>query len=364
MRIPRFFQIAVLILLAAGAQPAYSAFWQWSKTSSSNATADPSINWAEGMSPSSVNDSARAMMARAAEYRDDISGLLTTAGSSTAYTVTTNQGLNATPNDGQLLSVTMNATNGANPTLTADGGTAFPIQSAAGVAVPAATLISGSPYTFKFSVANSAWMLRNFYGSALTVPLGGMIPYTLTTVPNSNFVFPAGQCLSTSTYATYWVALGSPASGSCAGGQFRIIDLSGRAPVGLDTMPGFSAANRLTSSGTGCGTAMTSVGASCPNGVEGSVIPLGQLPTGITSANGSQAITVTSINMLVDATGVLLDFNPPNASGFRTVNNTASLRTQISTANNSISVTSNNTSGTARPSVPPVVGVTYLLRVL
>jgi hypothetical protein len=364
MRIGKFFQLALLILLAAGAQPAYSAFYQWSKTSSSNATADPSINWAEGMSPSSVNDSARAMMARAAEYRDDISGLLTTFGSSTVYGVTTNQGLNATPNDGQLLAITMSATNGSNPTLVADGGTAFPIQSAPGVAVPAATLILGSPYTMKFSVANSAWMLRDFYGSALTVPLGGMIAYTLGTVPNSNFVFAAGQCLSTTTYATYWAAAGSPGSGSCPGGQFRIIDMSGRVPAGLDTVPGFAAANRLTSSATGCGTVMTIIGVACANGIEGSVISLAQLPTGITSVNGSQPIVVNSDNLLIDATGILQDFNPVTASGFRAPNNTASLRQQLSRANNSISVTSNNTSGVARPNVPPIVGVIYIVRVI
>ena len=41
------------------------AFWSWSKTAASNATADATINWAEGQSPSSVNDPARA-----AEWRD------------------------------------------------------------------------------------------------------------------------------------------------------------------------------------------------------------------------------------------------------------------------------------------------------
>jgi len=49
-------------------------------------------NWAEGQSPSSVNDSARAMMARAAEWRDDVSGTIATGGTSTAYTATSNQG--------------------------------------------------------------------------------------------------------------------------------------------------------------------------------------------------------------------------------------------------------------------------------
>jgi len=45
-------------------------FWKWSRTASSNATADNTVNWAEGMAPSAVNDSARAMMARLAEWRD------------------------------------------------------------------------------------------------------------------------------------------------------------------------------------------------------------------------------------------------------------------------------------------------------
>lgn len=363
MKFGRFLQIVVLILLAAGAQPASSAFWQWSKTASNNATADATINWSEGMSPSSINDSARAMMARAAEYRDDISALLYTTGTSTAYLVTTNQGLSAAPNNGQMLAITLHATNGPAPTLAADGGTAYPIQTSFGVAVSAGVLSANGSYRVKFDSTSAGWYLQDFYNSVFSVPLGGLIPYTLATVPNSNFVFPAGQCLSTTTYATYWAALGSPASGACPGGQFAIIDLSGRAPAGLDTMPGFSAANRLTSSGTGCGTAMTSVGASCANGVEGSGISLAQLPTGITSGV-TQTISVTSNNLLIDATGGLLDFNPPSSSGFRTPNNTASLRQQTSTGSNTISVTSNNTSGTVRPQVMPVVGVTYLLRVL
>jgi len=68
------------------------AFWSWSKAPAGNATADPTINWAEGQSPSSVNDSARAMMARVAEWRDDVSGGITSGNTSTAYTLTSNQG--------------------------------------------------------------------------------------------------------------------------------------------------------------------------------------------------------------------------------------------------------------------------------
>ena len=47
----------------------------------------------KAMAPSQVNDSARAMMAAVAKWRDDIGGTITTAGTSTAYTVTTKSGL-------------------------------------------------------------------------------------------------------------------------------------------------------------------------------------------------------------------------------------------------------------------------------
>lgn len=373
MKITRFLQLSFLILLAAGAQPAYSAFWQWSKTAATNAGADPSINWAEGMSPSSINDSARAMMARAAEFRDDTSGLLTTGGTSSAYTVTTNQGLNPggavpTPSDGQLLSFTVHATNAPGATLQADGGTAYPIQSSPGVAIPSGTLILGSPYSAKFSVANSAWMLKGFYGSTLNVPLGALVPYTLTSAPSSNFVMAAGQCISTATYATYWNALGNPASGSCAGGQFRIIDLSGRAAVGLDTMPGFSAANRLTSSASGCGTAMTSVGAACANGLESITQTLAQVPAGITSAQNGIAFSAVTTSGLkyVGAPNWTTSGTCCTGGTQNTGQSTNTLTVGDITVNGTLNVaaTSNNTSGQPMPNVMPAVGVTYLLRVL
>lgn len=362
----KFWHVVLLILLAAGAQPASSAYWQWSKTPASNASADPSINWAEGMSPSSVNDSARAMMARSAEQRDDVSGLLVTSGSSTAYTVTTNQGLCPTPatapTNGQLLTVTVNAVNGTSPTFAPDTCTAAPIQSSPGVAVPSATLIQGSPYTLKYDSGNVAWMLNGFYGSALTVPLGGMIDYTLSTVPNSNFVFPAGQCLSTITYATYWAALGSPASGSCSGGQFQIIDASGRVTAGLDTMPGFSAKNRLTSSGTGCGTAMTVVGAACSNGLEGRPINLANLPTGMNVSVGG-TVTISTDSLLHGGTGggsLQSGGALPGPTSPAGVLYGATSYSQF----NSMTGVITNVSGTSFPGVPPIVGVTKLLRVL
>lgn len=344
---------------------AYSAVWQWSETPANNASSDPSINWRESQPPSSINDSARAMMAALAAYRDDISGLLTTAGTSTAYTVTTNQGLCASPGvvpqDGQQLSVTMSATNGASPTLQADSCNAYPIQSSAGVAVASATLVSGSPYTFRFSTANSAWMLRNFYSSPFIVPIGGLVPYTGTTSPNSNFILPAGQCISTTTYATYWALMGSPASGSCPGGQFQVLDLRGKVLAALDNLNG-TAANILTSSSTGCGTAMTSVGATCANGAQSYTMARSDLPNVAPTFTGSPAGLSESVvaGSSAFAGGVVVG---QSGSGVA-FNGTPTLNTPTVTAAGTVQSLNGGVSQTASPHVQPTMAVTYLLRVL
>lgn len=359
----RMIEFVVLLMVALGAGPVGAAIWQWSTTAGSNASADPSINWAEGMAPSAVNDSARAMMAALASWRNDISATNTTGGSSTAYTLTTSEGVNTTPANGQMLAAIFHATNGVAPTLTVDGGTTYPIW-LNGAAVSAATLVAGSPYRFAFNSANSAWYLEGGFASPFSTALGGIMWSTSPTAPNSNFVAPYGQCISTTTYAAYWVQQGSPASGSCPGGQFAIIDMRGRVPAALDTLPGSSAANRLTSSSTGCGTAMTSAGTVCANGVEGSVIPLAQLPTGITSANtGSISLSVTSTvsNIDLGAGGFTAPANPGAVSG---VNGTGSVTSTGTIAIGNAAVTSNNTSGTARPNVQPTIGLIPYLRIL
>src|ERR1700756_3788698 len=105
------------------------AFWSWSKTAASNAAADGTINWAEGQSPSSVNDSARAMMARGAEWRDDVSGTITTGGTSTAYTVASNEGFDTLAHmNGAMIAFVPHTTNGATVTLAVDGLTAKPLR--------------------------------------------------------------------------------------------------------------------------------------------------------------------------------------------------------------------------------------------
>lgn len=352
----------VLLMVALGAGPVGAAMWQWSTTAASNATADPGINWSEGMSPSSVNESARSMMAVTAAWRNDISATNTTAGTSTAYTLTTSEGVSTTPVTGQMVSFIVHASNGGSPTLTVDGGNTYPIL-LNGAAPGAATMIAGSPYRLAFN--GSAWLLEAGYGSPYNVPLGGLLSSTVGTPPNSSFIIPSGQCISTTTYAAYWVALGSPASGSCPGGQFQVIDVRGRVIAGLDTLNGV-AANRLTSSIAGCGSPFTTMGATCANGIESRTLALSQVPTGITSS-GSASGSVTSI-ALTTRTASTAGSNDPSTLSISTFS--GSLVGPITapfaggTFSGSASVTSNNTSGQPFPAIQPVIGLYSFLRVL
>ena len=356
-------EFLVLATLAIGCGPAGAALWQWSLTPASNGISDPTINWATGNAPSAVNPSARSMMARVAEYRDDISGSLTTGGSSTAYTVTTNQaggsvgicnGGAGPATNGQMLGITIHATNGTAPTFAPDTCAAAPIQVSSGVAVPPATLIAGTPYHLKYSTANTAWMLLGVYGGPFSVPLGAMLPYTLSTAPNSSFVLPAGQCLSTTTYATYWTLLGSPAPGACAAGQFQILDARGKVMATLDNLNG-SAANLLTSSSLGCGTAMTSVGAVCANGSQSSQLQTANIPPYTPSGNVSSSGTV-SIN---NSTGAGVIFNQYELGSGSSNNSIFSLAIASSFAGNPMGGSSQQF-----PNIQPTMAVGMILRVL
>lgn len=342
----------ILLMVAAGAGPAGAAIWNWSTTASNNATADASINWAEGMAPSAVNDSARAMMAVLAAWRSDISGANTTTGTSTAYALATLEGVNTTPSNGQMLSFIAHTTSGASPTLTVDGGTTYPLW-LNGVAAPTGTLVANTPYRVAFSASSSAWLLEAGYGNPYSIPLGGVLWSTAPTAPNSAFVAPSGQCISTTTYAAYWVQQGSPASGGCPGGQFAIIDMRGRVAAGLDTLNA-SAANRMTSNVTGCGVAFTSIGAVCGN--ESQTLTAGQ------SAVLSYSTSFSVLPNQYGPTTILS--NVASTSGISVWASPTSTTSQQSIATGGTLSTTSNAGGNPHPIVQPTIGLIPYLRIL
>lgn len=143
------------------------SLWKWSQTANTNATADSTINWQEGQSPGSINGSARAMMAAVAKYRDDQSGNLVTAGTSTAYTLTTNQGLTSLT-DGFAVTARLDETNGANPTLNVDSTGAKAIASLYGTAIPEGALPGGSVHKFVYDSTDEKWIVHGRFGDVMS----------------------------------------------------------------------------------------------------------------------------------------------------------------------------------------------------
>jgi hypothetical protein len=133
--------------------------YKWSQTAASNATIDDTINAREGQAPSTVNDAMRGIMAAVAKWRADMSGNLVTAGSSTAYTLTTNQVYNALT-DGIAVAARMDEVNGAAATLNVDGLGAKAIATVYGTAVGAGKLRAGAVYVFVYDSTDDKWIVQ------------------------------------------------------------------------------------------------------------------------------------------------------------------------------------------------------------
>lgn len=134
----------------------------WSQTAATNATADSTINMAEGMAPSAVNDGVRALMASGAKYRDDTAGSLLTSGTSTAYTVTSNQDFSSlTVLHGQELKVRFHTANGASATLSVDSLTAAQLRIDNSNAVAAASIPANSIWSVTYDNTIPAFILQS-----------------------------------------------------------------------------------------------------------------------------------------------------------------------------------------------------------
>jgi hypothetical protein len=154
--------------------------YKWSQTAASNDDIDSTINFQEGQSPASVNNSCRAMMAAIAKWRADISGSLVTAGTSTAYTLTTNQVFNALT-DGLAVAARMDEVNGAAPTLNVDGLGAVPIATVSGTAPGAGNLRAGAIYVFVYNAAAVNWIVQ---GNPISgFPAGTKLLFRQTAAP-------------------------------------------------------------------------------------------------------------------------------------------------------------------------------------
>ncbi|WP_315751231.1 MULTISPECIES: phage tail protein [unclassified Bradyrhizobium] len=219
--------------------------YRWSQTASADATADPTINWSEGQVPSSINDSARAMMAATAKYRDDISGATVTSGTSTAYTLVSYQQFDTLVHlNGQMIAFTPHTTNGATVTLNVDSLGAKPLRSAPNAELLAGTILQGTPYLAVYNQTDGVFYLHGFYGNPYNIPLAAGLDFWGSTAPNSSFAFPYGQAISRATYAALFALVGTTYGGGDGSTTFNLPDLRGRVTARPDNMGG-TTANRL-----------------------------------------------------------------------------------------------------------------------
>jgi microcystin-dependent protein len=332
------------------------SLYKWSQTAASNASADGTVNWGEGMAPSAVNDSARAMMAATAKYRDDIAGAIATGGSSTAYTVSSYQSFASLATmANQVIAFTPHTTNGATVTLNVDGLGAKPLRSAPSVELPAGTLIQGTPYTAVYNNSDAVWYLHGFYGNPYSIPIGGLMPFTGTTAPNSSFVFPYGQAISRTTYSALFTLVSTAYGVGDGSTTFNVPDLRGRVPAGKDDMGG-SSANRLTNADDGLnGDTLGATG-----GGETQVLVTGNLPAYTPSGTVGLGTLAGSLatNYVGTWNGANNDMQGGNVGGsFRasTVNFSGAP---------SFTGTAQGGTSTAFGVVQPTIVLTYLLRVI
>jgi microcystin-dependent protein len=322
-----------------------SGLYKWSTTAGSNASADSSINWQEGQAPSSVNDSARAMMARLAEWRNDTSGnMLYTTGTLTAYVVASNQVFDSLADmSGQMIAFNPHVTNGTPVTLNVDGLGAKPLRFGPTLTTPlelqTGVLIQGTPYLATYNNGDGAWYLQGGFNDPYGVPIGGLLPYIgWASTPNSAFVFPYGQAISRTGYAKLFAMVNTQYGGGNGSTTFNVPDLRGRAVFGLDNLGG-SAANLITAAGGNFdGTVTGGTG-----GGQNQTLTTAQVPNGAPQSSGTAAISVNT------------------GSGTSGVQSGGSFQVYDVSRYATITVSG---SGGPHPIMPPAITLPYILRVI
>jgi microcystin-dependent protein len=104
--------------------------------------------------------------------------------------------------------------------------------------------------------------------------IGEVIEWYSDTLPNSNYVWANGQAISRTSYAELFALWGTTFGVGDGSTTFNVVDKRGRTAAGKDNMGGASAANRITSGGSGI--AGTTLGAS--GGAENHTLVTAQTP--------------------------------------------------------------------------------------
>lgn len=296
----------------------------------------------------------RGMQAATAKYRDDISGAIVTGGTSTGYTVSSYQVFDTLAHmNGAMIAFTPHTLSGATVTLNIDSLGARPLRSATGVELPAGTLIAGTPYAATYNHSDGVWYLHGFFGNPYNVPIAGGIDYWAATAPNSSFVFPTGQAVSRSTYATLFSLVGTTYGAGDGSTTFNLPDKTGRASVMKE-----ATATRLTVAGGGVdGGTLGAVGGAQNGMIAQANLPAATLTTTITDPGHAHLNTITQTTFAISGSpGVTLY---GSSLGGGAPSGLVSSNTTGITASTAL-----GGSGTAFKIVQPTIVCNYIMRVI
>lgn len=166
---------------------------QWNTTDDNNTSAAPA-GAPEGMLPSAVNDTLRAILGAAARCYEDIQGNLVTAGTGTAYTLTTNNAHAALADIGAFVVRWHTSSTGA-ATLAVDSLAAKSIVRADGTAIASGTLPTNGLSLVCYNVNQDS-----FYALSTVTTLDGirgLVPSNNGTDADHDLDFTAGYAAKT-----------------------------------------------------------------------------------------------------------------------------------------------------------------------
>jgi microcystin-dependent protein len=284
------------------------------------------------------------------KYNADISGAITTAGTSTAYTLSSNSVFDTLVHMHlQMIAFVPHTTSSGTCTLNVDGLGAKPLRSAPSAELPSGTLVQGTPYVATYNNTDGAFYLQGFINNPYQIPVGGLMPYLGSSAPNSSFVLPYGQAISRTTYATLFALTGTAFGTGDGVTTFNVPDMRGRVPYGLDNMGG-SASGRMTSLSGGIDG--TTIGAN--GGSQNVTLGQANLPNVTLTVTANYTQFVFSAQQLASTFG-------NNEWGF---NSQPSSNSSASIANGLTSSINGNVTQTAVKPLPPGIVVPYILRVI
>jgi hypothetical protein len=264
---------------------------EWSVTAGLNNSSPPD-GWPEGMARSAVNDTAREMMAALARWYKDSIGTLTTAGGTTAYTLTTNSAYTAL-NDIPLLSIKANATNTGASTLAVDGLTAKNLTKRNGVALSAGDFRTGQVHVVAFDVASDRFELVN--------PVSGDSFDAGTTIVLQQTAAPTGW-VKGATHSNKALRLTTGTASS--GGSTVFTSVFTSRTIAQGNLPNFTLPNTLTvpdhTHGAGTFSAASHAHGAGTYAVNG--VPVLNAGGGITVNGGGSALAIATGPSLITGT--------------------------------------------------------------